>query len=113
MSALGVEERIDGNLELTYVIIYSFWYFYDKVFFPQTIHIYTHKLVRNKLIDDYWRDWIWTGVGPYSPKLGYEIMELKNKGFLKETCVDDGTLCGLLTISENAPHPDRLYLITI
>lgn len=113
MAILDFEKKIDENLELTYIIIYSFWYFYDKVFFPQTIHIYTYKLIKNKLLDDHWRDWFWTGTGPYSSKLGHEIQLLREKGLLKEVCVDNNTLCGLLTISENSPHPDRLYLITI
>jgi len=99
-------------LKITYSVIYSFWFFYDKVFFPQTIHLYAYKAVRDGILRDYWGDWIWVGIGPYSLKLGYEIMALKLQGFLKEVCVDDG-VCGLLTVAENAPHPDNLILVII
>ena len=113
MLSRGNGEAFLDKLGLTYTIIYSFWYFYDKVFFPQTIHIYAYKLVKNKLIEDRWNDWLWAGIGPYSPRLGYEILLLKQAGLLRETCVSDNSLCGLLTLPETAPKPERLYLVAI
>lgn len=100
-----------SELKLVYSIIYSYWYFYDKVFLPQAIHVYTHKLVCENIVSDLWRDWFWTGMGPYSSKLGYQILYLKNNGLLREVCLDK--ICGLLTISNSEVKPARLFLTIV
>lgn len=112
LMGLAMHTLISNNeLELIYSIIYSFWYFYDKVFLPQTIHVYTYKLIREELIRDYWRDWVWTGMGPYSSKIGYQILYLKQKGLLHELCFYE--ICGLLTLPIHAPKPRKIYLTTL
>ncbi|MEM1675211.1 MAG: hypothetical protein QXX35_05065 [Desulfurococcaceae archaeon] len=101
----------DEIIKILYSIVYSYYRFYRKVFMPHTIHIYTYKLVKEKLIRDYWRDWFWTGLGPYSVKLGYQILYFKRKGLLREICVDN--VCGLLTIIDESIKPDKFYFITL
>ncbi|RLG81178.1 MAG: hypothetical protein DRO13_01875 [Thermoprotei archaeon] len=100
----------DERLKLLYSIVYSYWYFYDKSFLPQAIHVYTYKLIQERAIKDLWGDWFWTGMGPHSYKLGYELVLLSSQGLLEKVCIGNGVLCGLLTLPNYAPKPEKLYL---
>ncbi|MET1160848.1 MAG: hypothetical protein ABWW65_07800 [Thermoprotei archaeon] len=97
-------------LRLVYDIIYSFYKLYDRVFLPFIIHEYVYKLVEQGIVPDYWKDWIRTGLGPYSPRLANIINILKNYGLLVETCTKNGKICGLYTLPENPPKPERVYV---
>lgn len=98
---------VEKDLLLVYSIIYSYWYFYSKLFLPHAIHNYTYRLIHSGALSDLWRDWVWTGMGPYSSRLGYQIVLLKNNGLVRETCVDK--ICGLLTITSDSIKPEKYY----
>lgn len=98
---------LGDELELVYTIIYSYWYFYEKIFLPQVLHVYTYSLIRSEVIRDMWRDWLWTGMGPYSNRLGFQILLLRREGLIRETCLEN--ICGLLTISNSSFKPEKLF----
>jgi len=102
------EFQLPEHLKAAYSLAYSFCRFYDRAFMPPVLHAYAYAAVKQGAIEDYWSDWVWTGFGPYSPRLSYDILELKELGLLEEVCVD--RLCGFLTVPRRAPKPDRLVI---
>jgi len=102
------EFQLLEHLKAAYSLAYSFCYFYDRAFLPPVLHVYAYAAIKQGAVEDYWSDWVWTGFGPYSVRLGYDILELKELGLLEEVCVDG--LCGFLTVPRRAPKPDKLVI---
>jgi hypothetical protein len=103
----------DEVLRVIYEVIYSFTRLYDRYFLPFIIHDYIYRLIRDGVMPDYWRDWVLTATGWYSISLSHDILVLKEKGYLVETCTPSGRLCGVYTLAENTPEPKRIYLALI
>ncbi len=98
-------------INTVYDIVYSYSKLYSRVFLPTSIHIYTYRLVREGVIQDYWRDWIWTGLGPYSYRLDEMLTMLLKQGLLIETCIDN--LCGLLKLGDVKEYPRKIFVAVI
>ena len=108
------ETLLENRLKTVYEIVYSYWFLFDKYILPPVIHVYTHRLVMENAVPDLWRDWIWTGMGPYSSSLGYDLLKLKQLGLITETCIGSSLrLCGLITLPKNPVKPRNLYITSI
>jgi len=108
------ETPLEDRLKTVYEVVYSYWFLFDKYILPPTIHVYVHRLITEGVLPDLWRDWTWTGMGPYSSSLGYDILKLKQLGLITETCIGSRIrLCGLITLPENPVKPRNLYIAFI
>jgi len=108
---MEASEKSLNRLDILYDVIYSYLLIYRRVVLPHMIHRYVKRLIDLGVLADYWRDWINTPAGAYSPSLGYDIATLLEHRFLSETCI--GSVCGFLTLGDISLEPKRIYVAII
>lgn len=88
--------EVYDRLAITYRVIKEYC-LNNRFFLPHDVMGYAYILVKNGVLKDVWRDWVWLGGMVYSYRMDQDIVKLCEKGYLTKTCING--VCGFYSLS--------------